>query len=103
MIDLIITDQVDMFVDSGLLPSPRDKSHHEIIYGKLNLAAPLLLPYKRRVWDYNEANHNLIKETLSNTNWEAIFENSTPDEAVKDFTDIILSTMWQFIPIRLLP
>ena len=39
--DLIITDQVDMFVDSGLLPSPRHKNHQEIIYGKLNLAAPL--------------------------------------------------------------
>ena len=63
LIDLIITDQVDMFVDSGLLPSPHDKSHHEIIYGKLNLTAPLPPPYKRRVWDYNEANHDLIKET----------------------------------------
>ena len=28
----------------------------------------------------------------------ANFENSNPDEAVKDFTDIILSTMSQFIP-----
>ena len=102
LIDLIITDQVDMFVDSGLLPSPRDKSHHEIIYGKLNLTAPLPPPYKRRVWDYNEANHDLIKETLSNTNWEAIFENSTSDEAVKDFTDIILSTMSQFIPNKII-
>ena len=97
LIDLIITDQIDMFVDFGLLPSPRDKSHHEIIHGKLNLAAPLPPPYKRRVWDYNEANLNLIKETLSNTNWEATFENSTPDEAVKDSTDIILSTLSQFI------
>ena len=68
LIDLIITDQVDMFVDSGLLPSPRDKSHHEIFYGKLNLATSLPPPYKRRVWDYYEANHNLIKESLSNTN-----------------------------------
>ena len=66
LIDLIIRDQVDMFVDSGLLPSPKKshKSHHEIIYGKLNLTAPLPPPYKRRVWDYNEANYNLIKETL---------------------------------------
>ena len=87
-----------MFFDSGLLPSPRDKSQHEVIYGKLNLAALLPPSYKRRVWDYNEANQNLIKESLSNTNWEAIFENSTPDEAVKDLTDIVLSTMSQFIP-----
>ena len=91
-----------MFVDSGLLPSPRDKSHHGIIYGKLNLTAPLPPPYERRVWDYNEANHNLIKETLWNTNWETIFDNSTPDEAVKDFTDIILSTMSQFIPNKII-
>ena len=42
LIDLIITDQVDMFIDSGLLPFPSDKSHHQIIDGKLNLAAPLL-------------------------------------------------------------
>ena len=75
LIDLIITNQVDVFVDSGLLPSPRDKGHHEIIiYGKLNLAAPLPPPYKRRVWDYNETNHNLINETLSNTNWEAFLK-----------------------------
>ena len=103
LIDLIITDQVDLFVDSGLLPSSScDKSHHEIIYGKLNLAAPLPPPYKLRAWDYNEANHNLIKESLSNTNWEAIFENSTSDEAVKDFTNIILSTMSQFIPNKII-
>ena len=91
-----------MFIDSGLLPSPRDKSHYEIIYGKLNLAAPLPPPYKRRVWDYNGTNHNLSKETLSNTNLEAIFENSTPDEAVKDVTNIILSTMSQFIPNKII-
>ena len=90
-----------MFVDSGLLPSPRDKSQHEVIYGKLDLASLLPPPYKRRVWDYNEANHNLIKESLSNTNWEAIFENATPDEAVKDLTDIVLSTMSQFIPNKI--
>ena len=98
LIDLIITDQVD----SGLLPSPRDKSNHEIIRGELNLAVPLPPPYKRRVWDYNEANYSLIKETLSNTNWEAIFENSTPDEAVKDFINIVLSTMSQFIPNKII-
>ena len=75
LIDLIITDQVDMFVDSGLLLSPRDKSLHEIIiYDKLNLADPLPPPYKRRVWDYNETNHNLINETLSDTNWEAFLK-----------------------------
>ena len=44
----------------------------------------------------------LIKETLSNTNWEAIFKNSTPGEAVKDFTDIVLSTMSQFIPNKII-
>ena len=102
LIDLIITDQVDMLVDSGFLPSPRDKSHHEIIYGKLNLDAPLPPPYNRRVWDYNEANHSLIKETLLNTNWEAISEKSTPDEAVKDFTDIVLLTTSQFIPNKII-
>ena len=101
-VDLIITDQVDMFVDSERLPSHNDKSHHEIIYGKSNSAASLLLPFKRRVWDQNEANHNLIKESLYNANWEAIFENSTPDEAVKDFTDLVLSTMSQCIPNKVI-
>ena len=71
-------------------------------YGKLSLAVLLPPPYKHRVWDCNEANHNLINETLSNTNWEAMFENSTRDEAVKDFTDIILSTILQFIPEKIL-
>ena len=39
-IDLIITDQPNIFVESGVHPSLDHRCQHQIIYGKLNLSIP---------------------------------------------------------------
>ena len=54
-IDLIITDQPNMFVDYGVHPSLDDHCQHQIIYGKLNASIPSAPPYKRTIWDYPKA------------------------------------------------
>ena len=33
-----------------------DKSHHNIIYGKLNFDIPLPPPNHRKIWDYKKEN-----------------------------------------------
>ena len=41
-IDLIITDQLNLFVDFGVHPSLYPKSHHQIVSGTTNLSVPRL-------------------------------------------------------------
>ena len=50
-IDLIITNQPSLFVESGVQPSLFKDCHHEIIFGKVAVSVPHPPPYKRRMWD----------------------------------------------------
>ena len=45
-IDLIITDQPNLFVDFGVHSSLDDHCQHQIIHSKLNISVPLPPPYK---------------------------------------------------------
>ena len=48
-IDLIITDQPNLFVNSGVHPSLDEQCQHQIIFGKLNMSIPSPPNYKRLV------------------------------------------------------
>ena len=54
-IDLVITDQPDLVIDSGVHPSLHANCNHQIVYCKLNLTIKLPPPYECLVWDYNKA------------------------------------------------
>ena len=60
-VDLILTDQPYLFVDSGVIRSPDDKCKHQIIHGKVNFEVPVPPRYVRQMWDYDAANHEAIK------------------------------------------
>ena len=70
-VDLIITDQPNLFVDYGIHSSLDNCCHHQIVYGKVNISIPSLPPYKRRMWDYAKANKDEIGECLSNIDWDS--------------------------------
>ena len=55
-IDLIITDQPNLFVDSSVHHSVDEHCQHQILYGKLNILVPYPPAYTRRVWDYSMEN-----------------------------------------------
>ena len=65
-IDLIITDQPNLFVDYGIHSSLDNFCHHQIIHGKVNASVPSPPPYIRQVWDYSKANKEEIWNTLLN-------------------------------------
>ena len=63
-IDLILTDQPNLFIKTGVHQSLHEQCHHQIVYGKLsvfNIAPP---PYSRRIWFYNKANTTAIIKSL---------------------------------------
>ena len=54
-VDLIITDQPNLFVDFGVHSSLDDHCQHQIIHGKLIISVPIPPPYKTNVWSHVKA------------------------------------------------
>ena len=54
-IDIIVTDQPNIVLDSGTRASLDPFCHHQIIYCKANIRIPPPLPFKRKIWHFNRA------------------------------------------------
>ena len=85
-IDLIITDQPNISIESGVDPSLDEHCQHQIIYGKLGIYIPPPPPYKRTVWDYAKSDSQKIKNEINNTNWRACFAGLGPQQMTDLFT-----------------
>ena len=98
-IDLIITDQPNLVMDSGTRSSPDIFCHHQIIYCKTNFNLPPPPPFEREIWYYHRANRDLLKRCMSNFPWEQHLNlNRNPDWQAKEFTNILLNIVSNFIP-----
>jgi len=98
-IDLIMTDQPNLVLESGTHPSPDQHCHHQILYCKSNVALPPPPPYERELWYYQRANKDLIQRSMANFQWEEhLNQNSDPNWQVKEFSRILLNIMSNFIP-----
>ena len=86
-IDLIITDQPNIFLEYGVHPSLDKHCEHQIVFGELNISLPSPPPYKRTVWDYSKANIPTIRNCLKETNWLSVFQGLNVDQMVEVFTN----------------
>ena len=69
-IDLIVTDQPNIVMDSGVRDSLDVTVKHKIIFCKINFKIPSLPKYIREIWHFNRANEDLIKRAISSFPWE---------------------------------
>ena len=99
-IDLIITDQPDLFVDSGLHSSLYAKSHHQIVFRVVNLSILRPPPHKRTVWEYDKANIDMINHYLSSINLYEMLDGIDVNQAVNSFTTLFLSVITRYVPNR---
>ena len=97
-IDLIITDQPNLFVDNGVHPSLDKHCHHNIIFGKMNLSVPHAPLYKRKVWDYSKADKDAIRSSISSINWAAAFSSLDVDEITELFSKSLIDILSTHIP-----
>jgi len=98
-IDLIVTDQPNLVLDSGTRPSPDHHCHHQIIHCKSNFCLPPPPPYEREIWYYPRANAELLQRSMANFHWEHhLNQNPNPNWQVKEFTKIFLNIMSNYIP-----
>ena len=83
-IDLIFTDQPNLFIEFGIHPSLHEQCHHQIIYGELYGKNPVPPPYFRKLWFYDRADIASIRKSLSMFRWQETFEEVThPDKQVE--------------------
>ena len=98
-IDLILTDQPNLVIDSGTRPSPDSVCHHQIIYCKANFNLPPPPPYEREFWYYSRANRESIQRSIRSFPWELRLNlNPNPNWQAKEFTKYFLNIMSNFIP-----
>ena len=63
-IDLIFTDQPNLFIESGVHTSLHVQCHQQIIYGKLSVSNISLLPYACRIWHFDKADFVAIMKSI---------------------------------------
>ena len=98
-IDLIVTDQPNIILDSGTRASLDSYCHHQITHCKINFRIPPPVPFERKIWHYNRANLDAIKRSMNLFPWrEHLNINADPNWQVKSFTRIFLNIMSNFIP-----
>ena len=102
-IDLIITDQPNLVLDSGVRPSLDPTCKHQITYCKINFSIPPPPPFTRRIWQYNFANTDLITRSLSEFQWLERLNGckDDPSSQVKLLNETILNVMSNFVPNKI--
>ena len=95
-IDLVITDQAKLVIDSGTRTSLDSFCHHQITYYKVNVNIPPYPHSERNIWYYHRANTTLLKRSMYSFPWLQHL-NYKPGSywQVKTFTNFILT---DFIP-----
>ena len=101
-IDLIITDQPNLFVDFGVHPSLDNHCQHQIIHGMINISVPPPPPFKRKIWYYVRAKKDQIKLAIENVDWPTIFSGLDVDSMTELFTSISRSIFSLYIPNKVI-
>ena len=64
LLDLIITELPDLFLNSGV-SAPFANLHHATIYGTLNFNLHQSKSFKRTVWDFKSADKGILNEAMA--------------------------------------
>ena len=73
ILDLIISDSPGFFVSSGTLSQPTNNDHC-IIYANLNCRKEKPTSFTREIWNFNDIDLDGLNGTLSNADWNDVFD-----------------------------
>ena len=99
-IDLILSDQPNLVLDSGVRPSLDPSCKHQITYCKINFKIPPAPAFVRKVWHFNKANSSLISKAISQFPWQERLNQIKDDPTlqVELLNETILNIMSNFVP-----
>ena len=98
-IDLIICDQPNLVIESGVRPSLDPACKHQITFCRLSIKTFRILPFQRLVWHYNKANCGLIHIALNSVQWvKTLSAITNTNTQVRFLNGSILNIMKNFVP-----
>ena len=97
-IDLIVTDQPNIVLNSGVRPSLDPTVKHQITFCKINFKIPPLPKYVRKIWHFNRARVDLIRRAMSQFPWGTSLRRLDPNRQVNLLNKCILNIMSNFVP-----
>ena len=97
-IDLIFTNEPNLFIESGVHASLSNTCHHQIIYAKISFKIYNPPSYYREVWHYSDAQTNSIQSSINNFDWKNAFRNLSINDQVDIFTNNLFNIFRNFIP-----
>ena len=68
-IDLVVTDQPNIVLNSGVRASPDPTVRHQITFRKINFKVLPLPKYVRKIWHFNRARIDLVRRAISQFPW----------------------------------
>ena len=69
-----------------------------MIFAKVALNVKLPQPYKRKMWDYKNADETKIRKALSSINWDRNIRQKHPENQVEFLSNCILNLFSNFCP-----
>ena len=97
--DLVITNNPQMIIESGVLP-PFSNIDHFPVFINLNIEKQPSLSFpERHIWDYEHTDIDKLTHTLMHTDWDFINDNNVHD-ATEQFTQTILTAAAEAIPLK---
>ena len=100
-IDLIFAGKLNLVVESGVFPSFYVKSHHQIIFSKLNLDV-VYPPYQRLIWDYKKANVDCIRKSLNSVDWDFVLSNKNFHRHAQCLNKVLMNVFSNYISSKLI-
>ena len=99
-IDLIISDQPNLVLDSGVRPSLDPTCKHQITFCKINFSIPPPPTYSRKLWQFSRADSSLITKAISQFPWQERLGqiSDDPSRQVELLNETILNIMSNFVP-----
>ena len=97
-IDIIATDQPNLFLKSEIHPSLHTNCPHQVVYAKMSINCPPPPPHSRQIWHYSRAKPALLRRAATEYDWDQAFGDSHPSLCVDHFDEVILNIAQNFIP-----
>ena len=97
-INLTLTDQADLSVNSGVHASLHPNSHHQIVRSTFNLNIYYPPPYQRLTWDCSwDADAKIIRKAFDSVNW-FLFDSKNINAQVIALNGTILNVFRNNVP-----
>ena len=97
-INLLLTSQPNLLMESGVHSSLHSNCHHQIIYARFNLKIYYPPRYEREIWHYKKTNIDLIQQAIREFNWERAFHRKNINAKVSISNNTINNVLSNFIP-----